>query len=198
MESNGNLSLDEQVTLIEKVEGAYKASDKWKTLTGRYGEYAVLHHPYKDIASTAGEVLLSTLLESMPPNWLEIVENRKNLVPMILGEGGTLTFDSEFEIGFRTLLTDGYLQRSDLFKISNAAWERRIIGYVEGIVPVLKDAIGLEDTPENEDRIGYTHHDLLDLVAFTQTYLIAKKQGMGTVKEQMPALQRGELVYQPN
>lgn len=198
MEPNDNLSLEEQIAIIEKVEEAYETSDNWKTLAEKQRKYAVLHHPYMDLASTAGEILLSTLRQSVPANYQGVVENRKSLVPMILGEGGALTFDNEFEIGFLNLITNGYLPKGELFKISNATWEQRVIQYVKGTIPILKEAIGLEDTLENENRIGYTRHDLLDLVAFTQTYLIAKKQGMDTVKEQMPTLQRGELVYQPN
>ncbi len=198
MGPNGNLSLDEQVALIEKAERAYEASDRWKTLTERQGKYAVLHHPYSDLASMAGEVLLSTLLKSVPPNWREIVENRKKIVPMILDEGGALTLDSEFEIGFLSLLTDSYLPKSDLFKISNSAWERRIIQYVKGIVPGLEKAVSLEDTPENKENVGYVRNDLLDRVAYLQAYLIAKTQGINAVGQLLPQLQKGKVVYSPN
>lgn len=202
MESNDNLDLEGQISIIEGVEKAYEASDRWKTLVGRFGEYSVLHHPYCDIASLAGDILNSTLIPSVPADFQETVENRKKIVPiivpMILDAGGTLTLDSEFEINALRILTDSYEPKSDLVKISKATWEQRVIEYVKGVIPVLAKAISLEDTPENEDAIGYVRNDLLDHVAFLQAYLIAKTQGLDALKNHAPALQEGKLVYQPN
>jgi|TARA_Y100000310_G_scaffold108411_1_gene106834 hypothetical protein len=197
MESNDNLSL-EQITIIEKVEKVYETSDRWKMLVGRHGEYAVLHHPYTDLISKAGEVLLSTLQESVPASYQKTVENLKKFVPMILDEGGTLTLDNEFEIGFLSLITDSYPSKGDLFKISKAVWEQRVIEYVKGVVPMFEKAASLEDTQKNEDNVGYVRNDLLNSIAFLQTYLIAKTQGIEVVKEYMPQLQEGKVIYGPS
>jgi hypothetical protein len=186
------LSEEEQHNNLELAETFYSTSTNWNIFKSKFEEYSVLHHPYMGIATAAGQIFLhnATRPEALSPIQLM---NLKEQSSVLKAKGGSISFDIEYELGELSSITK-YLPKGVRGKIQNSLWEDRIIETVQKTLPLLDRAIQLDDTEENENKVGYTKEGLLDLSAFTQSYLIIKTQGSFSNPHQISALKEGQII----
>jgi len=191
-ESDGEyLNLEGQIELIKKAENSYTNSDRWLTLIGRNGEYASIHHPYLDLAGAAGERVLMRALK--PSHFSQgQMDDLSNQVETIMEPGGTITFDLEQNIDSLRYMWE-YLPFQERSKISKEAWEYQLIEYVGDTLKVMDKALNLQDY--DDDLIGMTDEELLNLSAFSQALLFAKAGGLETVDVFLDKLTQGYVIY---
>jgi hypothetical protein len=192
MPIDDKLSSDEQNKILQNAEKDYLNSGNWGTFKERFGEYSMFHHPYMGLANAAGQILFHSITRPpvlTPDQFKSLMEQNSVLKP----KGGSITFDKEYELGELSFISE-YIPRVIRGKLQNSIWESRIIDQVATTLPILERAIDLPDTDKNENKVGYTRHDLLDLAAFTQAYWIIKTQGTFSDPGQISALKEGKII----
>src|SRR3989338_1262121 len=179
MTLEGSLNADGQLSLIYRAESMY-LTGKGKIWMDRFGEYSPLHHPYADAMRDTGEVIMTEFLQ--PKSYSKnMMQARKELAGIIVNDGGAIVLDSEFGANFLEFIIAN-MPKSDIVRVTQSTWEARLIEYGNMVLlPAIKKALALEDNETSEKATGYSREELLDLSAFAQAYLLAKREGIEAV-----------------
>lgn len=194
------MTLDEELEAIKIAEKRYEIIDSISietaqsqyqrplTLSQISDRFKILHHPYTHAVSEFGHVLLMSVLlpEAIRHQW----DQYREAASLIMEEGGTARYDKRSAdwIGLISKFTpEDYLSR-----ISDTAWEARLLSHVDNILPVLSAALKL---PDNNIAVGLEHEELMDIAAHSQFYKTAKTKGIDAAKAYIPVLQQGMILY---
>lgn len=173
-----------------RIDHAQSESEHPLSLVQVSPEYKILHHPYSDLVNALGQTLQMTALEPERLKSMSTWGEWRLATAEILEEGGSLVFDRRNDVNWIGMINSCVPEDSTL-KVSDRAWEVRLLQHVDEVLPAIKAALEL---PDDYPAVGMVHQDLQDLGAFAQAYKIGKTQGLDYLKTVAPQLGQGEFL----